>query len=150
MIPRLFLIAALCCLGTGTSSAADDVRFASVEMYLDSAEPVAAWQFELADVAGLMRVVGVENGESDAFDGVPYYDREAVRLGTSDRIIIADYSLADLGELPSGRTRITTVHIMLAGDGEPDLRPKLITATRADGSVIDAALSYRLSTGSEQ
>ncbi|MYE13704.1 MAG: hypothetical protein F4X99_19020 [Gammaproteobacteria bacterium] len=34
-------------------------RFVPVEVYLESSEPVAAWQFELADRAGAMKVVGI-------------------------------------------------------------------------------------------
>ncbi|NOR35267.1 MAG: hypothetical protein GQ577_00835, partial [Woeseiaceae bacterium] len=82
-------------LGTFGYSYADEpnIRFTAVDVYLDSAEPVAAWQFELGDRVGVMKVVGVEQGDSPAYAHAPYYDREAVRLGEADRIIVADYSL---------------------------------------------------------
>lgn len=135
----------------GAASADEhDVRFAAVDIYLDSAEPVAAWQFELSDRDGLMKVVGVEQGESSAFKRVPYYDREAVRLGEADRIIVADYSLADVAELPSGRVRVATVHLMLSGDDDTDFNLFLVTATTHDGVVTDAHLSHDVRTGSEQ
>ena len=128
----------------------DRVSFAAVDIYIDSAEPMAAWQFELADRNGSMRIVGVENGESAAFEGVPYYDREAVQLGVADRIIVADFTLAEEARLPSGRIRIATLHLMLTGSGEPDFDLNLVTATTSDGRVIDASISLVPPTGSEQ
>ena len=127
-----------------------NVRFEAVDIYLNSADPIAAWQFELNNRHGLMKVVGVEKGESAAYARVPYYDREAVRLGEADRIVVADYSLADNAELPSGRTRIATVHLMLSGDDDTDLNLFLITATKYDGRAIDASVSFEVRTGSEQ
>lgn len=139
-------------LGTFGYSYADEanIRFTAVDVYLDSAEPVAAWQFELGDRAGVMKVVGVEQGDSPAYAHAPYYDREAVRLGEADRIIVADYSLADVVELPSGRVRVATVHLMLSSDDDADFNLFLVTATTYDGVVTDARISFDVRTGSEQ
>ena len=41
-------------------------RFAVVDVYVDSAEPLAAWQFELTERGGRMQVVGIEGGETRA------------------------------------------------------------------------------------
>ena len=112
-------------------------RFMPVEVFLDSPEPVAAWQFELKDRNASMKVVGVENGGSDVFQRAPYYDREAVTQGDARRIVVADYSLAEESELPSGRVRVATLHLML--DDDPDFELNLITANTADGRPIDAA-----------
>lgn len=112
-------------------------RFVPVEVFLDSPEPVAAWQFELKDRNASMTVVGVENGGSDAFQRAPYYDREAVTRGEADRIVVADYSLAEESELPTGRVRVATVHLML--EGEADFELDLVTANSADGRRIEAA-----------
>lgn len=138
-----------CCLGQAFAED-DSVRFSAMDIYLTSAEPVAAWQFELNDHHGLMKVVGVEKGESAAYARVPYYDREAVRLGEADRIVVADYSLADVARLPSDRTRIATVHLMLSGDDDADFNLFLITATTYDGLATDASISFEVQTGSEQ
>ena len=146
----LQLIVALFAVALSPITLAQDVRFAAVDVYLDSDEPVAAWQFELADRRGMMKVVGVEQGESAAFERVPYYDREAVRRGQADRIIVADYSLADVDELPSGRSRIATIHLMLSGDSDADFNLQLVTATTYDGEVMDARISLAVRTGSEQ
>ncbi len=148
---KLSIAVVLLGLGAFGISYADehDIRFAAVDVYLDSTEPVAAWQFELGDRAGIMKVVGVEQGDSPAYARAPYYDREAVRLGTADRIIVADYSLADAVELPSGRVRLATVHLMLDGDDDADFNLLLVTATTYDGVVTDARISLDVRTGSE-
>ena len=117
-------------------------RFVPLDIYLDSPSPVAAWQFELEDRNAAMKVVGVENGDSDAFQRAPYYDREAVERDQADRIVVADYSLADESELPSGRVRVATVHLML--DGAADFQLELVTANTADGRrIVDATVSLQ-------
>jgi len=120
------------------------IRFATVDVYLQSDAPVAAWQFECSDRRGLMQVVGVERGESPAYQRAPYYDREAVRLGKAERIIVADYSLASATELPSGRTRIATLHLMLSGEDAPDLNAMLIIASDSAGQAIEASIDLVL------
>lgn len=119
-------------------------RFVPVDIVLDSPEPVAAWQFELSDRHGAIKVAGVENGDSSAFADAPYYDRAATQAGEVERLVVADYSLADADVLPIGRTRIATVHVMVVG--EPDLELTLVTATSADGRNIDASISAMLPT----
>ena len=130
------------CLTTGVSGGDPAPRFVPVDIFLDSPQPVAAWQFELQDRNAAMKVVGVENGDSDAFQRAPYYDRDAVQRGDVDRIVVADYSLAEESELPSGRVRVATVHIMLVRDADFELT--LVTANTADGRPIsDATVSLQ-------
>lgn len=117
-------------------------QFVAIDIFLESAEPVAAWQFELDNPHGPMKVVGVENGESSAFGDAPYYDREAVRRGAVDRIIVADFSLAEASRLPSGRFRIATLHLMLDDANVPSFELDLVIAVTQDGRPIDAMLSY--------
>lgn len=142
------LIASLLLSLASSVHASESTSFKTIDVYLDSEEPFAAWQFTLADRNSLMRVVGVENGESPVFSATPYYDRDAVASGTADRIIVADFSLAQREQLPSGRVRIATVHVMLAGDGEPDFDLQLVTATTEDGHIVDAVISLESDTGS--
>ena len=144
-----FIISAFLCFAS-SAFAENGLRFEAVDVYLDTTESVAAWQFELSDKYGKMKVVGVESGESTAYRHAPYYDREAVRLGEADRIVVADYSLADVDILPRGRTRIATIHLMLDGDDEKDIESTLITATTHDGRVIDASISLVFRAGSKQ
>jgi len=145
-VKRSFVI--LLALALPLAAAAQDIRFATIDVFLESEQPIAAWQFELDDRQGIMKVVGVEQGESSAYTRVPYYDREAVSLGEADRIIVADYTLADVDDLPSGRFRIATIHVMLSGDA--DLNLDLVTATTYDGVRTDALARFEMRQGSEQ
>jgi hypothetical protein len=122
-------------------------RFAVVDVYVDSAEPLAAWQFELRERHGAMQVVGVENGDSASFKDAPYYDRSAVAGGRADRIIVASFSLGPQGELPRGRARVATVHVRLTGSSAPDYDLQLVAAGAADGHPIDATISFDTRTG---
>ena len=117
-----------------------DVRFATVDIYMETAEPLAAWQFELRETAGRMLVVGVENGESPAFAGAPYFDLAAVSEGRADRIVVADYSLNPAAELPVGRGRIARVHVQLSGSAGPDYELRLVAAGGARGEPIQASI----------
>ena len=123
-----------CADGTG------DPRFMPLAIHLDSPAAVAAWQFELRDHNGAMKVVGVENGDHPAYPRAPYYDREAVARGGAEGIVVADYSLADESLLPVGRVHLATLHLML--EGEPDFDLRLITATTLEGNAIDASISF--------
>ena len=116
-------------------------KFIPLEIQLDSTEPVAAWQFELNDREAASKVVGIENGGHPAFRRAPYYDRAAVAQGETSRIVVADYSLADADQLPAGRFRLATLHLMVRG--KPDFELLLVTATTPDGRVIDASISLR-------
>lgn len=120
------------------------VRFVPVEIYLDSGQAsLAAYQFELEAAAGQVEIVGVENGETPAFGEAPYYDPQAL---ANDRIIIAAFSTGDA--LPTGRTRVATVHLRETGPAEPEYNLKLIVAADAEGNEIPAELT--LETGEIQ
>ena len=136
--------AAIACLGLAAAGAgaASDVRFEAVDIYVDSGvASLAAWQVELTEANGRMTVAGVENGESEAFADAPRYDLEAVKSGEADRLIVAAYSLSPESALPRGRTRVTTVHVQIAGDGEPHYRVRLVAAGDAQGHPIAAQTS---------
>lgn len=134
----------------GAQPAPPAIRFAAIDVFVDSAEPLAAWQFELTEATGAMAVVGVENGDSNAFAGTPHYDLDAVSAGRADRIVVADYSLAAGAALPVGRTRVATVHVRLAGNRAPDFELQLIAAGNAAGRPIAAAALFELQDGSDQ
>ena len=129
-------LALLLILLTGNAFAAP--QFVALDIVLDAPEPLAAWQFELSGTS--MTVVGIENGDSDAFGDAPYYDRYALQSGEADRIIVADYSIAS--DLPSGRIRLATIHVMIDGD-TPEYELKLITATTREGQRLDASITVR-------
>ena len=113
------------------------VRFAPLHIYLDSgARSLAAYQFELKAAAGQIEIVGVEGGEHKAFSEAPYYDPAAL---AQDRIIIAAFNTGQ--DLPTGRTRIATVHLLIKGDVEPEYKLDLTVAGDADGENIPAKLT---------
>jgi hypothetical protein len=122
-------------------------RFATVDVYIDSAEPLAAWQFELGERRGAMQVVGIEGGDNASFGDPPYYDRAAVDRAAADRIIVADFSVSPPASLPVGRTRVATVHVRLAGGAAPNYDLRLVAAGAADGRPIDAKISFDTRNG---
>ena len=134
-----FLGAAIVAFAQSTET---DVRFAALDVYVISAEPLAAWQFELRESSGRMRVVGVENGESAAFGEAPYYDLAVVNEGAADRVIVADYSMRPAGELPSGRSRVATIHVQLEGAAGPDYVLNLMAAGGIDGQPVQASIDF--------
>lgn len=147
---RAVFLSLLLIAGTVFAQDDDAVRFQAIDIFLDSPAPVAAWQFELTETSGAMKVVGVENGDSAVFGDAPYYDREAVQLGTADRIVVADFSLADETELPRGRIRVATVHVMLSGDDQPEFNVNLVTTNSFGGQTIEAVISLDAPNGREQ
>jgi hypothetical protein len=130
----------------GAQQNAAPSSFAVVDVFIDSAEPLAAWQFEL-DGGGAMQVVGIEGGDNPTFREPPFYDRAAVDRGAAERIIIASYSLGEPAELSRGRARVASVHVRTRGLEPPDYQLRLVAAGAADGRPIDARISFGLRTG---
>ncbi len=129
---------------TAGRPAAGRIRFAPVHIYLDSGRtPLAAYQFELKAAAGQIKIVGVEGGEHPAFREAPYYDPAALM---HDRIIIAAFNTGR--DLPTGRTRIATIHLQILGDAEPRYELKLAVAADTQGQKFPAELT--LETGEKQ
>ena len=126
--------------GIACAEGISSARFTALAIHLDSPAAVAAWQFELRDRNDAMTVVGIENGGHPAFPRTPYYDREAVARGGAERIVVANYSLDEESQLPVGRVHLATLHLML--EGEPDFDLRLITATTPEGRAIDASISF--------
>ena len=117
-----------------TTTVQSGVRFAPVHVYIDSGnEGLAAFQFELKAVTGEIKIVGVEGGEHSAFQQPPYYDPAAL---ANDRIIIAAFNTSD--DLPTGRSRIATIHLQIIGDVQPEYELELIVAANADGEDMPA------------
>ena len=114
------------------------VRFAPLHIYLDSGNrSLAAYQFELKATTGQIEIVGVEGGEHKAFSEPPYYDPAAL---AQDRIIIAAFNTGQ--DLPTGRTRIATIHLLIKGEAEPQYELNLTVAGDADGEKISARLTF--------
>ena len=111
------------------------MRFAYVDVYLDSAErSLAAYQVEFS-AASDVKILSLEGGEHVAFKAAPYYDPTALN---QNRVVLAAYSTGEA--LPTARTRVARVHVQAAGAVTP--RVKLVVAGSTDARAIDAAVSF--------
>ncbi len=139
-MPALMLTALL---ATAAFAQRDDdappaVRFEYIDIYVDSGDaPLAAYQFELSDASESIKIVGIEGGDHEAFAIPPYYDPKALK---NNRVIIAALSTAD--DLPTGRTRVATVHVQVEVDVIPEITINLTIAGDVQGNEIDAEVSF--------
>ena len=123
--------------GYDDGPAEPSVRFAPLHIYLDSGDrSLAAYQFELEATTGQIEIVGVEGGQHQAFSEAPYYDPAAL---AQDRIIIAAFNTGR--DLPRGRTRIATIHLLIKGDVEPEYELGLTIAADSIGEKLPAKLT---------
>lgn len=122
----------------GRPAEAAGPRFVSVELMLDAgATPVAAYQLEFRATGGAT-ITGIEGGASTAFAEPPYYDPAAMR---NERAILAAFSTAGPDALPTGKTRLATIHLMIEGDAAPQYETRLVLAADAQGKKIPASLA---------
>ncbi len=113
-------------------------RFEPLHIYIDSGDKtLAAFQFELKTVAGEVKIVGVEGGEHRAFAEPAYYDPAAL---ANDRIIIADFNTGE--DLPTGCSRIATVHLQIIGELKPEYELELSVAASPHGERIPAEIAF--------
>jgi hypothetical protein len=142
---RRALVASLAVLGAvaalSLSAQPEAGRFTTVDLFVVSETPVAAWQVELAERSGTMQIVGIERGDDATFRDPPYYDRIVLERAATDRIVLASFSLSGADQLPRGRVRIARLHVRTIGATQPDYEARLVAAGTADGRSIDAQLS---------
>lgn len=113
-------------------------RFVSLNVVVDSGDkPLAAWQLEFSAKQGMVSVVGVGNGQHPAYDQPPHYDPRAMR---QDRIIMAAYSTAEAEKLPTGKTVVATINLMIEGPQPAVFESKLVAAADAEGERLNANL----------
>lgn len=126
------------------SSAAEIVpeppgRFVAYDLFIETAAaPLAAWQVEIEDKARTATIIGLEGGAKGVFVDAPTYDPEALMTG---RIIIASFSTAGAEALPTGRTRVATLHLRVRANGEPDFNVELAAVATIDGRPLRANVS---------
>ncbi|MEM9109113.1 MAG: hypothetical protein AAGC72_03740 [Planctomycetota bacterium] len=124
------------------------VTFVNVQVLIDPrGKPLAAYQVELDAGGADFRVVGIEPAQQAAFTREPYYDRDANTRKT-DRLILANYSVANADNLPKQQLRVATLHLALVGNYATDNLPPValsLTAYGPDGKPIDAEASYEMS-----
>lgn len=122
-----------------TEAVQEPVAFVPLHIYVDSGDqPLAAYQFELTAIRGDVRIVGVEGGEHPAFQPAPYYDSKAL---AEDRIIIAAFSTD--ADLPTGRSRIATVHLQVRGEAVGEYELTLTVSADAQGKPIPATITFQ-------
>lgn len=135
----LFLVFFSCSILRG----GDSIRFVPVDLFVDSkAEPLAAYQLVFSSASGGIKIVGIEGGDSKEFSQPPYYDARAMQ---NERVILAAFSTKGPGELPRGRTRVATIHLLVQGAQLPSLSVKIDAAANESGTLIpvDVAASER-------
>ncbi len=75
-------------------AASAEVTFRPVDVYVDSGEtPLAAYQVEVHYDKSRIKIVGLEGGETRAFNPPPYYDPAGLEEG---RIVIAAFVPEDV------------------------------------------------------
>lgn len=113
------------------------VYFVPVGVYVDSGDnSLGVYQVEIKALKGDVKIVGVEGGEHAAFKKPPYYDPAALMKG---RIILAKFSTQD--DLPTGRTKVATLHMQVTGDVLPEFEVIVNVVGDGDGKAIDAVVS---------
>jgi hypothetical protein len=118
------------------SAGQDRVRFRVVDILIDTTNaPLAAYQLEFAVTNGVAKIVGIEGGEHPAFREAPFYDPKAMQR---ERVIIAAFSTTSPDRLPSGKTRVATIHLQISTDATPQFEIKLTTAADSNGNKISA------------
>jgi hypothetical protein len=129
-----------------TGAPVGGVRFDTIDVFIDpKGQPLAAYQFELAAKAGVVKIVGLEGNAALPFNDPPYYDPAAMQR---DRVIVAAFSTADEGKLPHGKVRVATVHVQIEGSAKPAYELKLNVAGNPAGDEIQAEATLTEGTGS--
>lgn len=123
-------------------------QFVAVDVHVDPGRSaLAAFQFEFTTGSRGARIVAVEEGESAAFQGERfYYDGKVISRGQSERVIVASFSTQAPVELPSGRTRVARIHVMIEPGVSPAFAAALTAAADPDGKRIDANVTCTVGT----
>jgi hypothetical protein len=125
---------------TPSGAPKSEMTFQAVEIYVDSGSaPLAAYQVEFRSRAGNARIVGVEGGDAEPFSPAPHYDPHAIQ---QERVVIAAFSTRPEPTLPSGRTRVATIHVALKGAQDPDYVIQLEAAAGPGGNTLPASASF--------
>ena|ERR1043166_1849407 len=108
--------------------------FHAVDIFVDSkGTPLAAYQVVISFTNANVKIVGIEGGEHPAFHEPPVYDPKAIQ---HERVIIAAFNTGPESTLPTGRTRVATIHVQTTGDKSLHCTLKVQTAAKSDGTKI--------------
>jgi hypothetical protein len=115
----------------------DTVYFVPVAVYIDSGDnSLGVYQIEIKAIVGDAKIVGVEGGEHKAFKEPPYYDTAAMM---QNRIILATFCTQN--DLPTGRTKVATLHMQVTGDVLPEYEVIVNVVGDSAGEAIDATVT---------
>jgi hypothetical protein len=129
-----------CFLFVAMRLSAAQVHFAAFDIFVDSKNvPLAAYQLEFSGPADQLRIAGIEGGEHEAFKTPPFYDPKAIQ---QERVILGAFNAASASQLPTGRTRVATVHVQFTGPQPPPFSLKLHTAANPEGKSISTKASF--------
>ncbi len=132
----IFLILCGLCISPLLADKSETIKFIPLHVYIDSgSQPLAAYQFEL-NASDNVKIVGIEGGQHPSFNSPPYYDTKAIM---NQRIIIADYSTNQ--DLPTGKSRIATLHLQVSDTQTPYFETQLTIAGNENGQPIDGIIS---------
>ena len=120
--------------------------FATVDVFVTSGQPLAAYQVEVKPAAGKFLITGVEGGEHEQFMQPPYYDRNVIEASGSDRVIIGAFTTADAAKLPKGKVRVARLHVFIEGNAPVRYDAKLVVAGTAGGRKISAKVTVEEGT----
>ena len=127
-------------LGQRGADWAEVARFRPVDVFVDSGtQPLAAYQLHFQATAGDVEIVGIEGGEHPAFAEPPYYDPKAIQR---EQVILAAFSTVSADRLPTGKTRVATIHFRTAGETAPQFEVSAQTAASADGERLTVMVTY--------
>lgn len=110
------------------------VRFRAVDIYIDSGStPLAAYQLEFSVTNTVAKIVGIEGGAHPAYHEPPYYDPKAIQ---QERVIIAAFNTDKPDKLPTGKTRVATIHLEIVGAEKPAYQLKIQAGGGSAGNRI--------------
>ena len=116
-------------------------RFVAVDVFVDSgARPLAAYQFAFFAKRGDVKIVSIEGGEHPAFQEPPYYDPKAIQR---ERAVLAAFSTASAEKLPTGKSRVATLHLRVNRATALEYKVSLAAAASCDGRPISVECSSR-------
>ena len=127
-------------VAAGPQAAETAVRFETVDVFVDTTDKaLAAYQLEFFAGAGDAKIAGIEGGTHPAFATPPYYDPKAMQ---QDRVILGAFTTNEATALPTGKTRVATIHLQTVGT-PPDFQIRLQAAADADGKTITAEATFQ-------
>ena len=135
------LLLSLQAVSAGPQAAETAVRFETVDVFVDTTDKaLAAYQLEFFAGAGDAKIAGIEGGAHPAFATPPYYDPKAMQ---QDRVILGAFTTNEAAALPTGKTRVATIHLQTVVTDPPDFQIRLQAAADADGRTITAEATFQ-------